>query len=66
MHVSAKPKQRPNRYACIDRSKVLRAGEAAALGLDVRCCWCVCSTGQHVAHKLCSKGKDAHAIANHD
>ncbi len=51
------PQPQPHRHACIDRSRELLAGQIVALGLDPRCRYCVCSTGEHVAHRLCPPGK---------
>lgn len=42
---------------CVDRRKEFRAADIAALGLDTRCRWYACKTGEHPAHKRCENKK---------
>ena len=44
---------RPVRQSCQDISRILLAGEVAALGLDTRRRWYACTTGEHPAHCRC-------------
>jgi len=45
----------PATESCVDRDRELTAGEIAALGLDTRCRWFACKTGEHKAHRQCQR-----------
>ncbi len=45
----------PNPKSCVDFDTPLLAGRVAELGLDTRCQWFACKTGEHPAHKNCNQ-----------
>lgn len=55
--ITGNTKQPASKVSCVDTGTELLAGRAAELGLDTRCRWFACKTGEHVAHRSCAKVK---------